>query len=130
MTYYIEAFRVDGSQVLGNLDGQASLKAKYYRRTDHYFNLRFGHIKVMDYIHHWNVVDVSGRVLETIININFKPKVTDAQKTRKKEVRINKFEGDDIYSWALFYNSQPVYTGMSKSEAIWRRDRYINEGKL
>lgn len=130
MTTYIEAYRADGSQVLGNLDGQASLKARYYRRTDHYHKLRYGHIKVSKYVHHWHVVDVDGKVLETIINIHYKQEITEAQKRRQKEVRISKHEGDDLYSWALFYNGHAVFTGMSRSEATWRRDRYISEGKF
>lgn len=128
--FYIEAYRVDGSQVLGNLDGQACLRVKKYQRTNHYFNLKHGIIKVMKDIHHWKVVDASGKVLETFNNPNFKPEVTPAQKQRRKEVRIAKHEGDDVYSWALFRHNFPVYTGMSRSEASWRRDRYISDGTL
>ena len=51
------------------------------------------------------------------------------QKRRKKETRISKYEGDDVYSWALFVNGHPVYTGMSKNEASWRRDTYVSTGK-
>jgi len=49
---------------------------------------------------------------------------------RKRHSRIGKYEGDDVYSWALFVRGRPVYTGMSKSEAAWRRRRYIEEGIL
>lgn len=52
------------------------------------------------------------------------------QKLRKKTVRIRKYEGDDLYSWALFIDGQVKYNGMSRSEAEWRRDRYIKEGTL
>lgn len=52
------------------------------------------------------------------------------EKSRKKSAKIGKFEGDDLYSWALFINGRAVYTGMSRSEAAWRRDRYISEGVL
>ena len=51
------------------------------------------------------------------------------QKRRKKETRVAKYEGDDMYSWALFVNGRPVYTGMSKSEVSWRRDTYVSTGK-
>lgn len=56
-------------------------------------------------------------------------RVSDAQQ-RKRHSRIGHFEGDDVYSWALFIDGHPVYTGMSKSEAAWRRKRYIEENKL
>jgi hypothetical protein len=50
--------------------------------------------------------------------------------TRKKIAKIRKYKGDDKYSWALFIDGRVVYSGMSRSEATWRRDRYIREGKL
>lgn len=49
---------------------------------------------------------------------------------RKKSVRIMKWGGDDIYSWSMFLNGREVYSGMSKSEASWRRNRYIESGEL
>lgn len=52
------------------------------------------------------------------------------QKARKKQVRIAKHGGDDMYSWALFLNNRVAYSGMSRSEATWRRDRYINNGNF
>lgn len=128
--FYIEAYRADGSQVLGNLDGQACLRVKKYQRTKHYFNLKHGIIKVMKDIHHWKVVDVSGNVVETFNNPNFKPELSPVQKQRRKEVHIAKFEGDDLYSWALFRFGFPVYTGMSRDEASYRRNRYITSGEL
>lgn len=39
MTYYIEAFRKDGSQILGNLDGQNALRVRDYKRTRAYKQL-------------------------------------------------------------------------------------------
>lgn len=56
--------------------------------------------------------------------------MTPEQTARKRRVRIAKYEGDDIYSWALFVDGRPRYTGMSRSEASWRRDRFIAEGEL
>lgn len=38
-----------------------------------------------------------------------------------KRVVIQKYEGDDRYSWALFVDGRPRYTGMGKSEAEYRR---------
>lgn len=52
------------------------------------------------------------------------------QKNRAKRVRIRKWGGDDIYSWAMFVDGQVSYSGMSKSEAEWRRRRFIDEGVL
>lgn len=51
-------------------------------------------------------------------------------KERKKDARIAKSGGDDMYSWALFIKGKETYNGMSKSEAAWRRDNYIKTGKL
>lgn len=51
-------------------------------------------------------------------------------KDRKGHSRIAKHEGDDLYSWALFVRGRAVYTGMSRSEAKWRRDRYVETGEL
>ena len=55
---------------------------------------------------------------------------TEMEATRKKIAKIRKYKGDDKYSWALFIDGRVVYSGMSRSEATWRRDRYIREGKL
>ncbi len=53
-----------------------------------------------------------------------------ALRLRTKMSRIAKYEGDDIYSWALFINGRVAYNGMSRDEATWRRKRYIAEGEL
>lgn len=52
------------------------------------------------------------------------------QKARKKAARIAKWGGDDAYSWALFIHGRQAYNGMSRSEAAWRRDRYVSTGEL
>ena len=52
------------------------------------------------------------------------------QKDRKQHSRIAKYEGDDMYSWALFIRGRVAYCGMSRSEAAWRRKRYIESGEL
>jgi hypothetical protein len=36
---------------------------------------------------------------------------------------IRKYMGDDIYSWALFRDGQPIMTGLSRSEAETERNR-------
>jgi hypothetical protein len=43
---------------------------------------------------------------------------------------IAKYEGDDAYSWALFEYGRPRYTGMSRSEAQWRRDTARKQGAV
>ncbi len=58
------------------------------------------------------------------------PKLTKEQRARQKAVRIRKSGGDDAYSWALFKDGYPIYRGMDRREAEWRRRRYINEGVL
>lgn len=41
----------------------------------------------------------------------------------KRRVRMCKHKGDDIYSWAILVDGFPKWTGMSRSEASWRKDR-------
>lgn len=52
------------------------------------------------------------------------------QTRRKRTSHIRQYEGNDVYSWALFVHGKPVYTGMSRVEAAFRRRRYIKENKL
>jgi hypothetical protein len=40
MKYYVEAYDANNYQILGNLDGQAVLRVRNYKRTKHYKNLR------------------------------------------------------------------------------------------
>lgn len=56
--------------------------------------------------------------------------MTPEQRDRKKRAKIAKSGGDDRYSWALFIDGREVYSGMDRSEATWRRDRYIATGEL
>lgn len=49
---------------------------------------------------------------------------------RRRHSKTAKCEGDDLYSWALFVRGRAAYTGMSRSEAKWRRDRYVSLGVL
>lgn len=125
---YVEAFYADGSQILGNGEGQGPIKAKLYRRTDFYYRMKYQGIGQR--VHHWLVKDEGGRVLETIENPSYRAPVTSEQKARTKAARIRKHGGDDLYSWALLINGRIAYNGMSRSEATWRRDRYINKGEL
>lgn len=56
--------------------------------------------------------------------------MTTDQKARKRHVRIAKSGGDHAYAWALFVHGREAYNGMSRSEASWRRTRYIETGEL
>lgn len=67
MTVYVEAFRSDGSRVLGNLDGQTSfIGVRDHKRTDHYKALKAKSLSVSRAVAFWRIVDEKGRVLETI----------------------------------------------------------------
>ena len=46
-----------------------------------------------------------------------------------KRVRVTtrKYGGDDAYSWAVFKDGVPVYTGCAKREAAYYRDRIRKE---
>lgn len=35
---------------------------------------------------------------------------------------IHKYQGDDFYSWAVFRDGRPIYTGLSRCEAQYERD--------
>jgi hypothetical protein len=77
MKYYIEAFYADGSQILGNLDGQTVIVAKRYTQTLVYKNVIAAaftgrHPKVA----YWRVVTESGKVLETIRRPTAQAKLT------------------------------------------------------
>jgi ribosomal protein L31 len=68
MKYYIECFDLKGQQILGNLDGQAVIRANSYKRTDSYKRIvqivRESH---PSYRTKWaRIVDEEGRVLEVI----------------------------------------------------------------
>ena len=74
MKLYIECFRADGSQILGNLDGQAVIwvsqyRPAYYKRTNAYKNIKdiVGNPKWMDgKVHEARIIDENGKVVETI----------------------------------------------------------------
>jgi hypothetical protein len=37
-------------------------------------------------------------------------------------VTIRKYEGNDVYSWAVFLDGRPVLTGLRRTEAQYHRD--------
>lgn len=63
MRYYIEAYGEDGKQVLGNLDGQASIEARAPERTNAWRRLQ--HKPVSSRIRFWKLVDATGRCIAT-----------------------------------------------------------------
>jgi hypothetical protein len=69
MRYYVEAYRGDGTQVLGNLDGQTSWKGSHYKKTSWYKYLTNPN-RLISYkqIHHWVVIDEQERIHERIFN--------------------------------------------------------------
>ena len=40
-----------------------------------------------------------------------------------------KYMGDDLYSWAVFKDGQPVMTGMGRADAKYTKERYEREEK-
>jgi hypothetical protein len=69
MKVYIECYRADGSQILGNLDGQAVLHARNYKRTSAYKRLAkiVKNPKWMNgKVDHAKIVTPLGTVLETV----------------------------------------------------------------
>jgi hypothetical protein len=44
-----------------------------------------------------------------------------ATKTRNPKITAKKYGGDDAYSWAVFVNDRPVYTGLTRGEVSYYR---------
>ena len=72
MITYVEAYRADGSQILGTLDGQLAYRGKDYFRTDHYKALRSGEPIKYRRVHHWQVMR-NDRCVRIITNSNYDP---------------------------------------------------------
>lgn len=67
MRYYIEAFDIDGLQILGNLDGQAALGEMLApRRAKAWTRLRGGRNAWGSRVHEFRLVDAHNKVLERI----------------------------------------------------------------
>lgn len=47
----------------------------------------------------------------------------------KQRVTIRKYMGDDLYSWAVFVDGRPTYTGLSRGSARYYRDLILAEQK-
>ena len=48
----------------------------------------------------------------------------------KPKITCKKYMGDDIYSWAVFVNREPVLTGLSHHEAQYERDHLKEHEEL
>ena len=71
MPYYITAFDASGSQVLGNLDGQACLRFRRPERT-HAWQLLGKTIRASARVKYWQLETADGCVLLTKQNPFFK----------------------------------------------------------
>lgn len=40
-----------------------------------------------------------------------------ASKAKQPKITVRKYDGDDCYSWAVFRDGRPVFTGLSRSQA-------------
>lgn len=72
MPYYIRAHRKDDSVILGNLDGQASLRVRRPERTNAWKQLGTPEYFKLPRVHHWTLTDSSDRVLLRKSNPYFK----------------------------------------------------------
>lgn len=52
------------------------------------------------------------------------------QRARQRRVRIRQVGGDDGYQWCLIIDGVARYSGMTRSEAEWRRKRFIDTGEM
>ncbi len=41
--------------------------------------------------------------------------------TTKPKITARKYMGDDAYSWAIFRDGRPVFTGLSRSQVAYYR---------
>jgi hypothetical protein len=44
-------------------------------------------------------------------------------KQAKPKITAKKFGGDDCYSWAVFINGRPAFTGLSRGEVAYYRKK-------
>jgi hypothetical protein len=51
--------------------------------------------------------------------------MTKAERRVAKRVRIQKYLGDDAYSWALFVDGRPCFTGLTQHMAQHERRKAI-----
>lgn len=72
MKYFVEAYNQEGTQILGNLDGQTVFQNGNYKRTKAYKALKAGNYEDGSLISmrakKWCIVDEKGKTKETIQN--------------------------------------------------------------
>lgn len=67
--WFVEAYYEDGTQKLGNLDGQGMHKAKHFSNTRWYYRLLSGHGRMhWPAVAYWIVRDEAGHAHVRIIN--------------------------------------------------------------
>jgi hypothetical protein len=71
MKVWITAFYSDGSQILGNGNGQGTLNRVDYRRTKLYKRIKAGELRAryshgQPFVHHYEIRDKGGRLIERI----------------------------------------------------------------
>lgn len=44
------------------------------------------------------------------------------KRKHSSRIKVRKYMGDDIYSWAVFLDGAPAYTGLSKGQSNFYRD--------
>ena len=69
MHFYIEAFTISGTQILGNLEGQASIRdVKQPTRTERWKHLFSSNRPNWARMHHWHLVNERNQLLATCTN--------------------------------------------------------------
>jgi|LSQX01.2.fsa_nt_gb hypothetical protein len=49
---------------------------------------------------------------------------------KKHKITAKKYDGDDLYSWAVFYKGVPRFTGLSRSETPYYKKQVLVINKL
>jgi hypothetical protein len=70
MPYYIVARRADNTSILGNLDGQASLRVRRPERTKAWQDLTLHPHSAR--VHHWDLEDSRENIIATKLNPTYK----------------------------------------------------------
>ena len=69
MRFYIEAYDINNSQILGNLDGQAAFSAVNPTKTKHWKKLYVRDRIKYNRVHRWHLVNAKNELLATCVNI-------------------------------------------------------------
>jgi hypothetical protein len=118
LTYYIECYRSDGTQILGTLDGQGMLKCRDYRRTAKYKMLLgiVGNEKWMNRKVHCAKIVLGGVVREQIWYDQ------QAEQASGKRLRIEEFD----HAGKLKHSRHNAGIGMSNdTQFILHKQQFI-----